>query len=55
LVRLALVHGGVLTRWARPLLWSIGDSNWYLPKWLQWLPRLEHEAAPVATPVPTAA
>jgi uncharacterized membrane protein YdfJ with MMPL/SSD domain len=24
----------------------LGDWNWYLPKWLQWLPRLEHEAAP---------
>jgi uncharacterized membrane protein YdfJ with MMPL/SSD domain len=24
----------------------LGDRNWYLPRWLQWLPRLEHEAAP---------
>jgi uncharacterized membrane protein YdfJ with MMPL/SSD domain len=22
----------------------LGDKNWYLPKWLEWLPRLEHEA-----------
>jgi putative drug exporter of the RND superfamily len=22
----------------------LGDWNWYLPKWLDWLPRLEHEA-----------
>jgi uncharacterized membrane protein YdfJ with MMPL/SSD domain len=33
----------------------LGDRNWYLPKWLQWLPRLEHERsvepAP-ARPVP---
>jgi RND superfamily putative drug exporter len=34
----------------------LGDWNWYLPSWLQWLPRLEHhefEAAPEtkATPV----
>ncbi len=29
----------------------LGDRNWYLPKWLQWLPRLEHEA-PVAVPAP---
>jgi uncharacterized membrane protein YdfJ with MMPL/SSD domain len=29
----------------------LGDWNWYLPKWLQWLPRLEHEAAPQAAPV----
>ena len=30
----------------------LGDYNWYLPKWLQWLPRLEHEAAPAAVPAP---
>jgi uncharacterized membrane protein YdfJ with MMPL/SSD domain len=29
----------------------LGDRNWYLPKWLQWLPRLEHEAAPAPAPV----
>jgi uncharacterized membrane protein YdfJ with MMPL/SSD domain len=23
----------------------LGDWNWYLPKWLEWLPRLEHEKA----------
>jgi RND superfamily putative drug exporter len=27
----------------------LGDWNWYLPKWLEWLPRLEHE--PAAKPV----
>jgi uncharacterized membrane protein YdfJ with MMPL/SSD domain len=35
----------------------LGDWNWYLPKWLEWLPRLEHEAsapAPV-TPAPAPA
>jgi RND superfamily putative drug exporter len=21
----------------------LGRWNWYLPSWLQWLPRLEHE------------
>jgi putative drug exporter of the RND superfamily len=21
----------------------LGDWNWYLPSWLEWLPRLEHE------------
>jgi uncharacterized membrane protein YdfJ with MMPL/SSD domain len=26
----------------------LGDWNWWLPSWLQWLPRLEHEAAVVA-------
>ncbi|HKD34747.1 MAG TPA: MMPL family transporter, partial [Gaiellaceae bacterium] len=29
----------------------LGDWNWYLPNWLQWLPRLEHDP----TPVPAAA
>jgi uncharacterized membrane protein YdfJ with MMPL/SSD domain len=34
----------------------LGDRNWYLPKWLEWLPRVEHETeaptrhAPVAVP-----
>jgi uncharacterized membrane protein YdfJ with MMPL/SSD domain len=23
----------------------LGEKNWYLPKWLEWLPRLEHEAS----------
>jgi uncharacterized membrane protein YdfJ with MMPL/SSD domain len=23
----------------------LGDWNWYLPKWLEWLPRLEHDEA----------
>ena len=27
----------------------LGDWNWYLPSWLQWLPRLEHHT-PVAAP-----
>ena len=34
----------------------LGDRNWYLPRWLEWLPRLEHETprAPEA-PAPSAA
>jgi RND superfamily putative drug exporter len=29
----------------------LGDRNWYLPRWLDWLPRLDHgEAAPAAEP-----
>jgi RND superfamily putative drug exporter len=24
----------------------LGEKNWYLPRWLEWLPRLEHESAP---------
>ena len=31
----------------------LGDWNWYLPAWLEWLPRLEHEKVPEAPPVPT--
>jgi uncharacterized membrane protein YdfJ with MMPL/SSD domain len=26
----------------------LGDANWYLPKWLEWLPRLDHEPQPAA-------
>jgi RND superfamily putative drug exporter len=28
----------------------LGDANWYLPKWLEWLPRLDHEPRPVEAP-----
>jgi uncharacterized membrane protein YdfJ with MMPL/SSD domain len=30
----------------------LGDWNWYLPHWLEWLPRVEHEKAPEVPPVP---
>jgi RND superfamily putative drug exporter len=30
----------------------LGDWNWYLPSWLEWLPRFEHEAA---APLPAVA
>jgi putative drug exporter of the RND superfamily len=36
----------------------LGDWNWYLPKWLQWLPRLERsesETAPEIKPAPASA
>jgi uncharacterized membrane protein YdfJ with MMPL/SSD domain len=26
----------------------LGDKNWYLPKWLTWLPKLEHDETPQA-------
>ena len=32
----------------------LGDWNWYLPKWLEWLPRLEHEAREQAPRSPQA-
>jgi RND superfamily putative drug exporter len=28
----------------------LGDANWYLPRWLQWLPDLRVEGAPSAVP-----
>jgi RND superfamily putative drug exporter len=31
----------------------LGDRNWYLPSWLEWLPRLEHDA-PAPAPAPKA-
>jgi RND superfamily putative drug exporter len=33
----------------------LGERNWYLPSWLGWLPRLEHEPAPKVTAVPETA
>ena len=34
----------------------LGERNWYLPKWLEWLPKLEHaEPAPEAAPARAAA
>jgi len=33
----------------------LGDANWYLPSWLEWLPRFDHEpklSAPDAAPAP---
>jgi RND superfamily putative drug exporter len=33
----------------------LGEKNWYLPRWLEWLPRLEHEASPPAERAPDAA
>jgi uncharacterized membrane protein YdfJ with MMPL/SSD domain len=32
----------------------LGDRNWYLPSWLEWLPRLDHEE-PVEKPKPPTA
>jgi uncharacterized membrane protein YdfJ with MMPL/SSD domain len=36
----------------------LGDWNWYLPKWLEWLPRLDHEPqaerAPESAALPAA-
>jgi uncharacterized membrane protein YdfJ with MMPL/SSD domain len=48
----ATIVRGVLLPASMKLL---GDWNWYLPNWLQWLPRLdvsESEAPPESTPTP---
>jgi putative drug exporter of the RND superfamily len=50
----ATIVRGVLLPASMKLL---GDWNWYLPKWLEWLPRLEPEpdepeAAPAVQPAP---
>jgi RND superfamily putative drug exporter len=29
----------------------LGDWNWYLPRWLEWLPQVKHETAPEPAPV----
>jgi uncharacterized membrane protein YdfJ with MMPL/SSD domain len=29
----------------------LGDWNWYLPRWLQWLPRIEHRSQPAGEPL----
>ena len=30
----------------------LGSRNWYLPRWLEWLPHLQVEEAPTARPTP---
>jgi len=32
----------------------LGEWNWYLPRWLEWLPRIEIEARQREAPVPLA-
>jgi hypothetical protein len=27
----------------------LGDWNWYLPRWLQWIPELDHEGGSSST------
>ena len=36
----------------------LGERNWYLPRWLEWLPSLEHDEpseTPEVQPVPATA
>src|SRR5213082_3832611 len=54
LIDATLVRGVLLPATMKML----GERNWYLPKWLQWLPRLEEQelqSAPEAQPVPVSA
>ena len=44
----ATIVRGVLLPASMKLL---GDWNWYLPKWLHWLPRVEHHSVPTPEPV----
>jgi len=48
----ATIVRGVLLPASMKLL---GDWNWYLPSWLEWLPHLEHgeDLEPVKAPLPT--
>jgi RND superfamily putative drug exporter len=48
----ATIVRGVLLPASMKLL---GDLNWYLPQWLRWLPKLEHEREPMLQPAPAAA
>ena len=29
----------------------LGDRNWYLPRWLAWLPTIDHGSTTVPEPV----
>src|SRR5262249_51192450 len=44
----ATVVRGVLLPASMKLL---GEWNWYLPRWLDWLPRTHHDPAPEAAPL----
>jgi RND superfamily putative drug exporter len=34
----------------------LGEANWYLPSWLEWLPQVSHETEiPKAAPAPAPA
>ena len=50
----ATIVRGVLLPASMKLL---GDWNWYLPRWLQWLPRLDvsESTAPEGEPAPASA
>jgi RND superfamily putative drug exporter len=48
----ATVIRGVLLPATMKLL---GERNWYLPGWLEWLPRVSHEGAALGGVVPSAA
>jgi uncharacterized membrane protein YdfJ with MMPL/SSD domain len=50
-----LIHATIVRAVLLPATMKLlGDWNWYLPNWLQWLPRLDHEPQ-VQAPAPAAA
>jgi Predicted membrane protein len=47
----ALAGAAGLSLWASlAAMKLLGDANWYLPRWLEWLPEVRHELAPHAEP-----
>jgi RND superfamily putative drug exporter len=30
----------------------LGERDWYLPRWLEWLPTLRHDTVPTPVPAP---
>ncbi|HEY2202226.1 MAG TPA: MMPL family transporter, partial [Solirubrobacteraceae bacterium] len=48
----ATIVRGVLLPASMKLL---GDWNWYLPRWLHWLPKVEQQSLPAPEPAPAAA
>jgi RND superfamily putative drug exporter len=45
LIDATIIRGGLLPATMKLL----GERNWYLPRWLEWLPQVDHGGAPVAT------
>lgn len=49
----ATVVRGVLLPAVMSLLSLLGERNWYLPRWLRWLPDLTHDGSgPAVAPAP---
>jgi uncharacterized membrane protein YdfJ with MMPL/SSD domain len=46
LIDATIVRGVLLPAFMKVL----GDWNWYLPRWLEWIPRLDHEEVEAEQP-----